>query len=169
MYQSAAMIARRWFEEVWNDNRDAAIDELMHPQAVFHMEGSEVRTPGEFRQMRDAFMSAFPGLRIEIEDVVSNGEHAVVRWHFHGAHNGSGFGECRVLRRDVDAAELLDQLGVAVRLAWQRIDRELEPAQTRDEGGQQPDDADAAEPGHRDLGPGRARFDPSSDLRARVF
>src|SRR5947209_1295971 len=93
MYQSAAMIARRWFEEVWNDNRDAAIDELMHPQAVFHMEGSEVRTPGEFRQMRDAFMSAFPGLRIEIEDVVSNGEHAVVRWHFHGAHNGSGFGE----------------------------------------------------------------------------
>ena len=93
MYQSAAMIARRWFEEVWNDNRDAAIDELMHPEAVFHMEGSEVRTPGEFRQMRDAFMSAFPGLRIEIEDVVSNGEHAVVRWHFHGAHNGSGFGE----------------------------------------------------------------------------
>src|ERR1051325_1175645 len=93
MYQSAAMIARRWFEEVWNDNRDAAIEELMYPEAVFHMEGAEVRTPAEFRQMRDAFMSAVPGLRIEIEDVVSNGEHAVVRWHFRGTHGGSGFGE----------------------------------------------------------------------------
>jgi len=93
MYQSAAMIARRWFEEVWNDNRDAAIEELMHPEAVFHMEGAEVRTPAEFRQMRDAFMTAFPGLRIEIEDVIANGEQAVVRWHFHGTHGGSGFGE----------------------------------------------------------------------------
>ena len=93
MDKSAATIARRWFEEVWNDNCDATIDELMHPEAVFHMEGSEVRTPGEFRQMRDAFMSAFPGLRIEIEDVVADGEKSVVRWHFRGTHGGSGFGE----------------------------------------------------------------------------
>src|ERR671926_169629 len=93
MYQSAATIARRWFEEVWNDRRDEAIDELMHPEAVSHMEGAEVRTPDEFRSMRDSFMRAFPGLRIEIEDVVSNGEHAVVRWHMRAAHDGSGFGE----------------------------------------------------------------------------
>ena len=93
MYQSAATIARRWFEEVWNDNRDAVIDELMHPEAVFHMEGAEVHSPSEFRKMRDSFMSAFPGLTIEIEDVVANGEHAVVRWRFQGTHLGSGFGE----------------------------------------------------------------------------
>ena len=93
MYQSAATIARRWFEEVWNDNRDAAIDELMHPEAVFHMEGAEVHSPPEFRKMRDSFMSAFPGLTIELEDVVANGEQAIVRWRFQGTHLGSGFGE----------------------------------------------------------------------------
>src|SRR5439155_16851722 len=60
---------------------------------------------------------------------------------------GSGFGECRVLRRDVDPAELLDQLGVAVRLAWQRIDRELEPAEARGEGGQETDGAGAEDAG----------------------
>src|ERR1041384_3959066 len=93
MYQSAGMIARRWFEEVWNDNRDATIDELMHPEAVFHMEGAGGREAAAFRRWRGAFMSAFPGRRIEIEDVVANGEHAVVRWHFRGTHGGSGFGE----------------------------------------------------------------------------
>ncbi len=99
MYQTTAMVARRWFEEVWNDNRDAAIDELMHPEAVFHMEGADVRSPDEFRQMRNAFMSAFPGLHIEVEDVVSNGDHAVVRWRFHGTHGGSGFGERATAQR----------------------------------------------------------------------
>src|SRR5918996_1947491 len=93
MYQSAGTIARRWFEEVWNDNRDEAIEELMHPQAVFHMEGAEVRTPAEFRQMRDSFMRAFPGLRIEIEDVIADGDQAVVRWQMSAKHGGSGFGE----------------------------------------------------------------------------
>ncbi len=93
MRQSAATITRRWFEEVWNQNRDAAIDELMHPDAVFHLEGGDVRSPAEFRQMRDAFMRAFPGLTIEIEDIVSDGDHTVIRWHFRGTHGGSGFGE----------------------------------------------------------------------------
>lgn len=100
MRTTAAHVARRWFEEVWNQNRDATIDELMHPEAVFHMEGSEVRTPYEFRQMRDAFMNAFPGLQIEIEDLVSDGDHAVVRWHMRGTHGGSGFGE-RATKQEV--------------------------------------------------------------------
>ena len=93
MRQTAATIARRWFEEVWNERRDETVDELMHPEAVFHMEGSDVRSPDEFRQMRDAFMSAFPGLKIEIEDVISDGDQAVVRWHMRAKHEGSGFGE----------------------------------------------------------------------------
>lgn len=93
MRQTAGTIAHRWFEEVWNQNRDATIDDLMHPEAVFHMEGAEVRTPSEFRQMRDAFMNSFPGLHLEIEDVISDGDHAVVRWHFRATHAGSGFGE----------------------------------------------------------------------------
>jgi predicted ester cyclase len=100
MRVTGATVARRWFEEVWNQNRDETIEELMHPEAVFHMEGAEVRTPAEFRQMRDAFMSSFPGLRIEIEDIVSDGDHAVVRWHMSGTHGGSGFGE-RATKRAV--------------------------------------------------------------------
>ncbi len=33
-----AALARRWFAEVWNDRRDATVDELMHSEAVGHME-----------------------------------------------------------------------------------------------------------------------------------
>lgn len=32
-------LARRWFDEVWNDRRDATVDEPMHSEAVGHMEG----------------------------------------------------------------------------------------------------------------------------------
>ena len=51
--------------------------------------------------------------------------------------------ERRVLRRDVRAAELLDQAGVPVRLARQRVDGDLEPAQPRDERGEEADRARA--------------------------
>jgi len=100
MRTNAGSVARRWFEEVWNERRDETVDELMHPEAVFHMEGSDVRSPHEFRQMRDAFMSSFPGLRIEIQDVLTEGDQAVVRWQMRGTHGGSGFGE-RVTKQPV--------------------------------------------------------------------
>lgn len=94
MHTTAATIARRWFEEVWNERRDATVDELMHPESAGHMEGgAEVQGPAAFRQARDAFLTAFPDMHIDVEDVISDGEHAVIRWHMHGTHSGSGFGE----------------------------------------------------------------------------
>ena len=93
MHNTAATIARRWFEEVWNERRDATVDELMHPESTGHMEGSDAHGPAEFRQARDAFLSAFPDMHIDVEDVISDGEHAVIRWYMRGTHGGSGFGE----------------------------------------------------------------------------
>ena len=88
----SATVARRWFEEVWNERRDEAVDELMAPDSYGHVEGGEVRGPGEFRKMREMFLAALPDVRIVIEDIVADGERAAVRWRAEGTHAGEGFG-----------------------------------------------------------------------------
>jgi steroid delta-isomerase-like uncharacterized protein len=89
----ARTVARRWFEEVWNDRRDEAVDELMAPKAIGHVEGQEdLYGPADFRKMKAMFLSALPDVRIEIEDIVAEGERAAVRWRAVGTHSGDGFG-----------------------------------------------------------------------------
>ncbi|WP_240911490.1 ester cyclase [Paludisphaera soli] len=85
-------LSRRWFEEVWNDRRTEAIDELMSPDGIGHMESGDFEGPGPFKEIRDQFLAAFPDLRIEIEDVVADGDDVVVRWRASGTHTGDGFG-----------------------------------------------------------------------------
>ena len=90
--QDPATIARRWFDEVWNQRRDDSIDELMAPDSTGHIEGGEQRGPDDFRKMRSMFLAALPDVRIEVEDVISDGERAAVRWRAVGTHAGDGFG-----------------------------------------------------------------------------
>jgi steroid delta-isomerase-like uncharacterized protein len=87
-----AVIARRWFNEVWNERRDDSLDELMAPDSQGHVEGGEARGPEDFRKMRAMFLAALPDVRIEVEDVVAEGERAAVRWRAVGTHAGDGFG-----------------------------------------------------------------------------
>ena len=99
MSNEAAIIARRWFEEVWNARRDEAIDELMERGAVGHMEGGDVHGPDEFRSGRAVFLAALPDMQITIEDIVSEGDQAVVRWRVRGTHTGELFGVAPTQRR----------------------------------------------------------------------
>ena len=92
-------IARRWFEEVWNQRRDAAVDELMSDQSLGHVEGGVVQGRAGFRKMRDMFFAAVPDLNIAIEDILAEGERAAVRWRVTGTHAGDGFGFPATQRR----------------------------------------------------------------------
>lgn len=87
-----SLLARRWFEEVWNQRRDATIDLLMAPDCVGHIEGDDAATPDQFKAMRAAFLAAMPDLRIEVEDTVAEGENVVVRWRVTGTHDADGLG-----------------------------------------------------------------------------
>ena len=92
MATQAAILARRWFEEVWNARRDQAIDELMAPDAIGHMEGGDVDGPQGFRTVRAVFLAGLPDLHITVEDVVSEGNQAVVRWRVRATHTGELLG-----------------------------------------------------------------------------
>lgn len=86
---SNATLARRWFEEVWNQRKDATVLELFGAESVGHMEGADALGPSHFLTMRASLLTALPDLRVIVEDVISEGAQAVVRWSARGTHKGA--------------------------------------------------------------------------------
>lgn len=87
-----AQLARNWFEEVWNQRRDATVRELLAPAALCHMEGAELVGPEQFLQARTALLEAFPDMRVTVEATLAEGNEVVVRWAARGTHRGDGLG-----------------------------------------------------------------------------
>ena len=85
-------LARRWFEEVWNKRDDGTVQELLHPDAVGHLEGVVSRGIVEFLAARAFIVNAFPDLRLNIDDAVAQRDVVVVRWSFEGTHGGEFLG-----------------------------------------------------------------------------
>jgi steroid delta-isomerase-like uncharacterized protein len=86
-------LARRWFEEVWNQRRTDTIDELLTDESVSYSESGPLRGKREFRERAHAvFLTAFPDLRITVEGTVAEGDEVVVRWSVTGTHLGDGMG-----------------------------------------------------------------------------
>src|SRR5262245_36466934 len=86
-------LARRWFEEVWNQRRTDTIDELLTDESVSHSESGPLRGKEEFvERSHSVFLAAFPDLRLTIEGTVAEGDEVVVRWSATGTHAGDSLG-----------------------------------------------------------------------------
>ena len=92
MVDSNTALARRWFEEVWNQRRDDTVRELLHAERVGHLEGMDVHGPEEFLAARAALLAAFSGMRVTVDATVADGEDVVTRWSARGTHDGDGLG-----------------------------------------------------------------------------
>ena len=70
----------RWFNEVWNNSRKAAIDELLDTNAVVHgIEGINTPGPEGFKVFYDSFRQQFPQVHVEVEETVSEGGYETSR------------------------------------------------------------------------------------------
>ncbi len=89
-----ARLARRWFEEVWNQGNASVIDELMAPDCVAHGlvgdDGKELAGPAGFKEFHRKFLTDFPGLRIEVADTLADGDRTAARCLVEGKHGASG-------------------------------------------------------------------------------
>ena len=82
-------IARRFIEEVWNNQNVAAIDELYAPNAIEHRDLPPFDLDRESaKQYTAPLFSAFPDLHVTIEDMVAEGDTVVTRWTARGTHRG---------------------------------------------------------------------------------
>ena len=87
------VLVRRWFQEVWNQGRSAAIDELLADEAVIHGFGPKpLRGPAGFKPFHSAYRNAFPDVTITVDDMVAEGDKVAVRWSGAGTHLGDGLG-----------------------------------------------------------------------------
>src|SRR3954464_14368656 len=93
MANENVVLARRWFEEVWNQRRTDTIDELLTDESVTHSESGPLRGKEEFRERAHAvFLSAFPDLRMTVEGTVAEADQVVVRWAATATHLGDVLG-----------------------------------------------------------------------------
>jgi steroid delta-isomerase-like uncharacterized protein len=92
MATAPKVLARRWFEEVWNQGRETAISELMSPDGVVHGLGPDQHGPDGFKPFFTMYRDAFPDIQVTIESIVSEGDLAAVRWTAVGTHKGNGLG-----------------------------------------------------------------------------
>jgi steroid delta-isomerase-like uncharacterized protein len=86
---------RRWFQEVWNNRRESAIDEMFAADGKSHhlpQPGGVLIGPGGFKVLHKNFCGAFPDLHIAVEDVIAEGNRVAACWMAKMTHLGGHLG-----------------------------------------------------------------------------
>jgi steroid delta-isomerase-like uncharacterized protein len=92
MSEDAERVARRWFEEVWNQRRRESIYELMTADAVGHSPTGDTKGPDQWAKSWERLTDAFGDIAIHVDAVLASGRDVVVRWSGTLTHGGSGLG-----------------------------------------------------------------------------
>lgn len=96
MYEDNRALVERWFEEVWNNGREEAIDELFAADGVAHGlmgdAGGDLRGAAGFKPFFRRFRDAFPDIRVVVEDTVAEGDRVAARCSVSGSHQSDSLG-----------------------------------------------------------------------------
>ncbi len=94
MAQENSALVRRWFEEVWNQGRMEAIDEMASPDAIGHGQAQHDIDIGlkEFRKFAAGLHGAFPDFQVTLDQVIEQGDKVVTRWTTTMTHKGEFLG-----------------------------------------------------------------------------
>ena len=87
-------IVRRVNDEVWSEGQLDVIDELFADDFVATIVGApeQIRGPQGFREFVVMYRTAFPDLRITVDEQFAEGETVVTRWTATGTHEGELMG-----------------------------------------------------------------------------
>jgi steroid delta-isomerase-like uncharacterized protein len=137
-------VVRRLFEEVWNKGNLQVTDDLFTPNYTHHDSSTPDvgRGPESEKKRVTLYRTAFPDLRLTVEDIIAEGETVVARWSCRGTHKGdlngiaptgkhvniTGISIARFTNGKMsegfvnwDALSLMQQLGVVPELGKARV------------------------------------------------
>ncbi|HEX4486956.1 MAG TPA: ester cyclase [Terriglobales bacterium] len=82
MSSANSQIIRRWFDQVWNQQNAAAIDEMSHPHTRGYGQAEQGRTidMNEFKGLWQNLLKGFPDMHVDIEDVIEQDDKVAARW-----------------------------------------------------------------------------------------
>lgn len=94
MTEKYPTLLHRWFEEAWNKGREEAIDEMVAEDVVAYgltdEQGNPVSGISDFRRFFRNFRSAFPDIRVTIEETISEGDKIGAVCRVRATHTGDG-------------------------------------------------------------------------------
>jgi steroid delta-isomerase-like uncharacterized protein len=96
MSEENKQLLRRWFEEVWNNGRADAIDEMFDENGIAHGLSDDpsnpIRGPRDFKPFHTLFREAFPNMMIVVEDLIAEDDKVVARCSVRAKHEGDFLG-----------------------------------------------------------------------------
>ena len=129
----ATTLLYRWFNAVWNQGNEFAIDELMTEDAIAHgISGDGLRGPEGFKGFYHEFREQFDNINITVHDVVSEGDLESARCTVRATKRGSNIpvsfdGNCTVRVENGKIAEAwnyFDFLGMNQQLGMKLVPQE---------------------------------------------
>jgi len=90
MSESNKTVIRRLFEEVWNKGNLPVADELFAQNYSHHDSSTPEfgRGPESEKKRATLYRTAFPDVRLTIEEIIAEGETVTARWSCKGTHKG---------------------------------------------------------------------------------
>jgi steroid delta-isomerase-like uncharacterized protein len=86
-------IVRRFFDEIWNQRRLERFDAYVSEDFVTSgPTGALSRGRDALRSFTEGFLDAVPDYRIQLDDLVEEGDRVAVRWVCRGTHRGTLMG-----------------------------------------------------------------------------
>ncbi len=95
MLDANVALIYRWFEEVWNQGREEAIDEMFAVDGIAHglgEAGVDVVGPAGYKPFFEKLRGAFPEFELTIEDTIAAGDKVAARWTVRVVHRGDHLG-----------------------------------------------------------------------------
>jgi len=84
-------LARAFFEQIWNQQDEAAIDRFIPVDAQGNDPDFGAGREG-FRKQWRQWIEAFPDLHFEVVELVAEGDKVLTRWVLTGTHQGEYLG-----------------------------------------------------------------------------
>jgi predicted ester cyclase len=82
-------VYKRMIEEAFNAGDLSVVDEVVSPNYVLHGAPPNMpKGPDAIRSTVQTFRTAFPDLRIELQELVAEGDKVTARAVMHGTHDG---------------------------------------------------------------------------------
>lgn len=93
MSEQNKSLARRFYEEVFNQKKLSAVDELCDSALVDHsaLPGQPPGAAGLKQSFAD-FFAGLPDLRVTVQEMIAEGDIVVARFTAEGTHTGTMFG-----------------------------------------------------------------------------
>ena len=90
MSEKNKAIVHRLLEEFWNKGNLSLADELFAPNYEHHDASTPDfgRGPESEKKRATLYRTAFPDVRLTIEDIIAEGETVMTRWSCRGTHKG---------------------------------------------------------------------------------